>query len=125
MLDLTIAAIDLHPSFGQQLSFILLGFVMVLLVLAILWGICALLGTFFKKRPSAKPRSASAIPKMQGTAAAMEDTGEDARIVAVVSAAVYATLGTHHKIISIRPSGDRQAWSAEGRRSIFQSHHIR
>jgi hypothetical protein len=62
---------------------------------------------------------------MRGTAAAMEDTGEEARVVAVVSAAVYVTLGTHHKIISIRPSGDRQAWSAEGRRSIFQSHRIR
>jgi Na+-transporting methylmalonyl-CoA/oxaloacetate decarboxylase gamma subunit len=128
----TLAALDLHPGFGESIGFILLGFGLVLTVLAILWGSCALLGKFFKNRPAARmpaadPADTPAPAKpMQATADAMTpDSAEEGRIVAVVSAAVYATLGTHHKIISIRPTGERQAWSVEGRRSIFQSHRIR
>lgn len=48
-------------------------------------------------------------------------------VVAVIAAAVHATVRQPHRIVRINPphSPWLQAWSAEGRRQIFQSHSVR
>lgn len=47
-----------------------------------------------------------------------------ADVYTAIVAAVYATLGSQHQIISVNPS-ESMMWSREGRRSIFRSHSFR
>ena len=48
-----------------------------------------------------------------------------AHIVAVISAAVYATAGTRARIVKMSSIDETLSWSAEGRRAIFHSHSVR
>ncbi len=48
-----------------------------------------------------------------------------AHIVAVISAAVYATAGNRARIVKMTSLDETLAWSAEGRRAIFHSHSVR
>lgn len=48
-------------------------------------------------------------------------------LLAIIAASVHATLGRHHRILSISPAlaTPGTAWSVEGRRDVFSSHHVR
>jgi hypothetical protein len=47
-------------------------------------------------------------------------------LVAVLAAAAAAAVGRAHRIVAVRAvAPEAQAWSLEGRRQVFQSHHIR
>lgn len=49
-----------------------------------------------------------------------------AHTVAAISAAVHTTLNARARILSIGEAhANRQAWSVEGRRQVFQSHKVR
>ncbi len=111
-------------TFFESLQY-LLGFLLVLVVLGVLWGFCAILGWWFTNHAPPKPEPIAPPRPQAESAAAMSDPVEDERITAVVSAAVYCCLGSPARVVSIRPSGEQAAWSREGRRSIFQSHRIR
>lgn len=48
------------------------------------------------------------------------------QVLAVIAAAVHATLGGRHRVLSIAPAAQpASSWSVEGRREIFTSHHVR
>lgn len=47
-----------------------------------------------------------------------------ADVFSAIVAAVYSTLGDHHRVVSVSPA-ETLAWSREGRRSIFRSHTFR
>lgn len=61
-------------------------------------------------------------------AQAQRETPDDIppEIVAAITAAIVATVGTSHRIIAVAPlTHDNMAWSMEGRRQVFQSHKLR
>ena len=71
--------------------------------------------------PQAEP---SAMPVV--SPASMPTPADEAvtpEIFAVIVAAVHASLGDQHQIVSVTPA--ETLWSREGRRTIFGSHSIR
>ena len=46
-------------------------------------------------------------------------------LLAVISAAVFESLGTDSRIVAISLAGENQTWSMEGRRQIFSSRKVR
>ena len=69
---------------------------------------------------AAKPTPAAAKVSAAPVAAA---SVEDPRLVAVIAAAAYVSLGQNVSIVSIQPVSAE--WSTQGRRDIFLSHRIR
>ncbi len=119
-----------HPELGENLQFILVGFVFVIIVLLILAGITQLVGLLFKQPAKPEKSAAKATPS---TAASSPSKNEPAEVTeeldpaltaAIVAAAVHAVIGDQpHRILSIRPA--QQSWAQEGRRQIFSSHTVR
>lgn len=120
----TCSLASLLSQFEDSLH-ILLGFVFVIVVLAILAGVTQAVGFIFsmKKPAAAKPVAVAAAPAPVAAAPAASE-GISPEVVAVIAAAVHTTLERPHRILSIRPSTDRY-WAAEGRREIFRSHKVR
>ncbi|WP_309382802.1 OadG family protein [Cerasicoccus frondis] len=122
-----IASLPAHPSLGQNLQFILVGFCFVILVLLVLAGITQMIGLAFKQPAKAKPVVAAKSASPAVVEAPVDETVEelDPAITAViVAAAVHTVLGNQpHRILSIRP--EQQSWAQEGRRQIFSSHSVR
>lgn len=126
-----IASLPDHPSVGENLEFILVGFVFVILVLLILAGVTQLVGALFKQPEAPKKATAPVEVPTQvtpvTTANVYESDGEslDPQLtVVLVAAAVHAVIGDKpHRILSIRPT--QQGWAEEGRRQIFSSHSVR
>jgi hypothetical protein len=51
---------------------------------------------------------------------------DDAPPLAAIAAAVAMVIDEPHRVVSVRPAGgSHSSWSAEGRRSHFQSHSFR
>ncbi len=127
------AIIPTKPGWGQATAFILMGFAVVMAVLAIMWLIMVLLGMFFAgKKPAApaQPAASAAAPAPAATAPAapalqaQQASAEDHnRLVAVISAAVHYVLGRQARVIAVLPTPT--GWSTEGRREIFASHRVR
>lgn len=46
-------------------------------------------------------------------------------VLAVITAAVYESLGSDHRIVSINADGQNPTWSMEGRRQIFSTRKVR
>ncbi|QYY35751.1 OadG family transporter subunit [Ruficoccus sp. ZRK36] len=103
---------------------ILLGFVFVIVVLAILAGVTQIVGLFFRMKKEAPKPAAAAAPAPAAASAAAPAGGVSPEVVAVIAAAVHTTLERPHRILSIRSASDRY-WAAEGRREIFRSHKVR
>jgi hypothetical protein len=111
--------IILANAFSESLQHIV-GFLNVLVVLTLLWGLTAAVGTFFARRDRAAAAAAGLIPV---TAAAPTGDGIPEDEVAVIAATVSLILGRRHRIVSIR--GANLDWAREGRRQHFASHKIR
>lgn len=116
---------------------VIVGFLFVMVVLALLAAVTSSIGAFFIKqaaRETAKALKAAEALKAaaktaeagsQSTAASssMSD-GDDAAILAVVAAAVHTVIGDRaHRVVSVRSAGP--GWAQEGRRQIFSSHRVR
>lgn len=123
-------------------SVVVVGFLFVLIVLALLAAVTSTVGAFFIKsaaRDAAKAAEASkkaaeasaqpgAVPTSQPSASSTATTetseGDDPAILAVVAAAVHTVLGDRaHRVVSVRSAGP--GWAQEGRRQIFSSHRVR
>lgn len=124
---------------------VVLGFLFVLVVLALLAAVTALIGAFFTRQAAREAtraaRSAGEAAEKAaaaGTAASAPGAGaaaapepeaeppvaENPRLLAVVAAAVHTVFGERpHRIVSVRQS--RTGWAQEGRRQIFSSHRVR
>ena len=102
----------------------LAGMLMVMVTLAILWGVCAFTAKLIQlllpvPAPAAAP-VAAALPQPAGR----HETNTIApEIVAVIAAAVAATTGSRQRIVSIKSGSS--AWERAGRHSVLSSHRIR
>lgn len=146
-LDLILAVsgpeVPAHTS--GTLEIVGVGFIFVLVVLALLAMVTAALGAIFIRfdaRLNAKVAAAvAAQAKTASTAdpealdyedsvapapapASVTSEEEDPALIAVIAAAVHSVIGDRaHRIVSIRPGGP--GWAQEGRRQIFSSHRVR
>lgn len=119
----TLAALSAKPTFLENTSFIIVGFLFVIIVLSALSLVTALIGAVFKRavveQPIVKPKAAVAVSAPPPS----EDTIPE-HIVALITAAAHVALkGRPNKIVNIR--GASQHWAQEGRREIFSSHRVR
>lgn len=119
-LFLATESLSAHLDFIRNLRYQSTGMLIVLLslgTLAVVVGLVARLlepgqARPFSSQPAASLNSADAItPEIQ----------------AVIAAAVVVVLKSPHRIHEVRPvlNPNLSAWSAEGRRQIFQSHTFR
>ncbi len=120
------ASITIAASEGVSNLTVFLGFVFVIAVLAFLAGITQVLGFIFARTGGATAAKAPAAPAkpIPAKPAPVAGSEESPELVAIIAAAVHATLGEPHRILSIKRSSDR-TWAAEGRREIFRSHKVR
>lgn len=109
----------------------LLGMLMVMLTLAVLWGLCELTAVLVQRF---LPAAAAAAPTATAPAAAHPATRQadgsaevsgaiPPDVVAVIAAAVNTVLGAEHKVISIKSQDS--SWEKAGRQSVLTSHKIR
>jgi Na+-transporting methylmalonyl-CoA/oxaloacetate decarboxylase gamma subunit len=102
----------------------LAGMLMVMVALAILWGVCEL--TARVVRMLAPDTAPPADPKPATTAKPAGHFTEQAvppEIIAVIAAAVATVTGPTHRIVSIKRQST--TWEKVGRQSILTSHRIR
>ncbi len=136
---------------GSTGSIMIVGFLLVVVVLALLAAITSALGALFARQAareaaraadfsrqaadskaqagqSASSPSAKAVSLTAADASAAV-TGEpnpedDPLLLSVIAAAIHSIAGDRaHRIVSIRASAE--GWAQEGRRQIFSSHRIR
>ncbi len=129
------AALPAKPTISDAIQYQLVGLIVVFTALCSIWLILELMGVVFRfleRQRKAREAAAlvSAVPDLETTSV---DDNIGPEVVAVISAAVYASLEAGAHIVSIMPI-DRtapprdlqlMAWSSEGRRQIFASHKIR
>jgi glutaconyl-CoA decarboxylase len=101
------------------------GMLMVLVTLAVLWGVCALTAKmcaiFLPEKKAPAPVQA-VQPKPEPPPAA--DDGISPEILAVIAAAVAAVSGNEPvRIVSIKPTSS--SWERAGRQAVLTSHRIR
>jgi Na+-transporting methylmalonyl-CoA/oxaloacetate decarboxylase gamma subunit len=102
----------------------LAGMLMVMITLAILWGVCAftakLVAIFAPAPAAAAPVARAAAP---APAAVPVAAGTPPEIVAVVAAAVATVTGRSSRVVSIRRIDT--SWEKAGRQAVLSSHRIR
>lgn len=110
----------------------LVGMLMVMLTLAILWGLCASVAKLIHVLgpapvAAAAPVKAAAAPVKAAAAPIPATTPRPEaippEIVAVIAAAVVTVTGPSRRIISIRSQST--SWEKSGRQSVLTSHRIR
>lgn len=102
----------------------LVGMLMVMVTLAILWGVCALVARLIHvlaPAPVAAAAPVKAAAIIPATTAGPETIPPE--IVAVIAAAVATVTGPDRRIISIRSQST--SWEKSGRQSVLTSHRIR
>lgn len=120
---------------------VVVGFMFVLIVLAVLCALTFLMGAWFTRQAAnsaakaavaaqaaAEAASAGAPVSATGFAPAASsragDDQDDPALIAVIAAAVHTVIGNRpHRVVSIRSAGP--GWAQEGRRQIFSSHRVR
>ena len=102
------------------------GMLMVLVTLAILWGLTAglskLVAVFLPLPKPPMPATATAPPSVASTPQA-DDHAIAPELVAVIAAAVSTVTAGKGRIISIKPMST--SWEKAGRQSVLTSHRIR
>jgi Na+-transporting methylmalonyl-CoA/oxaloacetate decarboxylase gamma subunit len=103
------------------------GMLMVIVTLAILWGLTVLVSRAVallpkKQAPAPAPVAPVMTPSLAIAAAPANDRIPP-EIIAIISAAVAAVAGPDRRIISIRPMNT--SWEKAGRQSVLSSHRIR
>lgn len=118
-----------RPELQQLLLYQIVGLAVVLVALTLLWTVISAVGVFFraaeKKGNFSPEKPLRRIPEEVHTV-----TPE---VLVVLSAAVYTVMGDRWAITSAhemlpefgQDDIKRMAWSVEGRRQIFSSHHLR
>jgi len=110
-----------HTGFLDNLSFQIAGLVVVVASLGILAAIVSTIGRLLALH-AGEPAPPHQLPLSSDDAEELP-----AETLAIIASAVSAVLHGPHRILQIRSETDPhiQAWSLEGRRQIFESHHIR
>ncbi|MDQ8207798.1 OadG family transporter subunit [Coraliomargarita sp. SDUM461003] len=125
----------------STVSVVVVGFLFVMIVLALLAAVTSCIGAFFikqaardaakaaqaaEKAAASKPAAAAtpAASAAASSAPAVDEEAEDPAILAVIAAAVHSVMGDRaHRVVSVRSTGP--GWAQEGRRQIFSSHRVR
>jgi len=127
-------AAETSPSPG---GVVVVGFLFVVVVLALLAAVTSAMGAWFSKmaaadaakaakaaQSTAEANSKSSPPASVNAQGAAASEGDDPALMAVVAAAVHTVIGDRpHRVVSVRSSGP--GWAQEGRRQIFSSHRVR
>lgn len=108
--------------FVTNLTYQGVGMFIVLGALGVLAVIVTLVGRVLAVAPVPRAVPAPAVAAAPAAAAAVEAV--DPRLHAAIVAAVTVTLGRKARVIAVG-TAESNAWSAEGRRTIFQSHKVR
>ncbi len=95
-----------------------MGFVIVVVTLAILWALCASTGVILQKLLPPTPVAQPAAAKTRAA-----DDALPPETLVVIAAAVAAVTGKPRRIVSVQPHNP--AWSQAGRQQIQSSHNIR
>jgi|688.fasta_scaffold607627_2 Na+-transporting methylmalonyl-CoA/oxaloacetate decarboxylase gamma subunit len=103
----------------------LVGMLMVMLTLAILWGVCASVAKLIHVLGPAPVAAAAPVKAAAAPIPATTPRPEaiPPEIVAVIAAAVVTVTGPSRRIISIRSQST--SWEKSGRQSVLTSHRIR
>jgi hypothetical protein len=112
------------PTLGESFGFQLNGLIVVMLALSSIWGVLELIGLYFK-RVERLARAAAPAPAAPASAVPTTASGLAPETVAVIAAAVYATVGGRFRIHAVTPAELPVDWAREGRREIFASHRLR
>ncbi|MEO0509328.1 MAG: OadG family transporter subunit [Verrucomicrobiota bacterium] len=139
--SITVVAQTGFQAASDPAGVVVVGFLFVVVVLALLAAVTSAMGSWFTKqaaRDLAKAAEASkqaAEASTKATASLAVETSsvapakplvnkEDPALMAVVAAAVHAVFeDTPHRVVSVRSVGS--GWAQEGRRQIFSSHRVR
>ncbi len=115
-----IAVLQDHPAFNESILFLLSGFGLVLLTLAVLAMVTQLIGWLFVRccqnhqdQPLGVRISPAAPEEVEGP------------VLAAIAAAVHAVYGQQVRLTRVRPVASGQRWTQEGRQNIHSSHNIR
>lgn len=129
-MSIPLASLAPHPSFMENTSFIISGFVFVLAVLAILSVLTVVIGKTIQqlttKKPAANTAASVATPPAAPVPVKPSVPGDlPEHVLALITAATHVVLeGRPQRIVGVRQVGVG-GWAQEGRREIFSSHRIR
>lgn len=114
-------------AFLRSLSYQVAGMLIVMGALGLLSLSVSLLSRVLRALPKpTTPVAPLAVGAPAPAASTLRPESVDEGIIAAIAAAVAVTIGRPHRVITIRSdAGAQLAWSAEGRRAIYQSHKIR
>ena len=127
--------IPTYPSVGDMITFSLMGFGVVLFVLAMLSMITSTVGLFFKGKKKAaeknvevKQAAAKPVPQdhefviSAAVAAVMPELQKDnAELLAVLTAAAAAVLEEEHVVVSFKEVVPDMSYARQGRQQIYAS----
>ncbi|SNT19712.1 OadG family transporter subunit [Tropicimonas sediminicola] len=115
----------------DNLELIGTGFAVVMMVLAAIWGACALVGSFFIRADKAREKAAAdaaakAAAATPAAPAAPVAEGVPQHHLAAIAAAVAHTLGAGYRVTHVAaPAHLVSNWPLEGRIETFSSRRIR
>lgn len=121
-------------EFAESLSLMGTGFFVVMSVLCFLWLSISVAGKLFVLREEKIIKNTDALSgsNVHTSPAEEANDGISATTLALIAAAVQATINGPYRIVDIEHrhsnrNQERQVsnWSVEGRRSIFSSHQVR
>lgn len=119
-------------------SVVIVGFLFVVIVLALLAAVTTAIGAVFIKSAARDAARAALATEKAANATAQGSTSQatpvtsagsrraddDPALLAVIAAAVHTMMGDRaHRVVSVRSAGP--GWAQEGRRQIFSSHRVR
>jgi len=130
-----IAAVTAEPQgagaiLQKFLPFQALGLLVVLITLALLCGMCLLVGAWFGRKTAGIPAAPAAeVAPGPVPPPVIPEEKSDPRIVAAIAAAISVTLDQPYRIVDIHAAGHAvgmtSAWAIEGRFQHFSSHKVR
>jgi hypothetical protein len=122
------SALPADPGLLDLVVFQINGLIVVTLALGLIWGLMEISGACFRKSAAAAS-ARSPAPNPEGSAtntplAPPAGAGPSPLHVALITAAVHATLGPRARVVALaKPHAPE--WAAEGRRAIFATHKVR
>ena len=121
-----LAAIGGHPGLWEDLRYQTVGLVVVLGALAAIWLVLEVVGAGFRRLERA--RAPVRVDPAARPPAAADEAAIPPEVVAVIAAAIHASVDTPHRIVAVQladQGAGHTAWSVEGRREIYRSHRVR
>lgn len=120
-------ALDDYPSMSDLIAYQLTGLVVVFIALGAIWAMVEIVGFFFKRaaKPSVAIKPPASAPAPVSTSTSSLEEGISPQLLAVISASVFAVVGSRARIQSVAISNVAPVWAHEGRRQHFGSHRVR